>query len=157
MQQIILQSLIRQAKGSEQLGLLLVEEYSLLRQGRPDDVAGLEIIVQELIRQLVREREFMVRRLELAGMDTLANFMSSLPSQDAREYETWRAMIITHEQDSARQASINADLAMALWRQSGDLLQHLQQRVAPRERNTYTAKGTWHNRPATAALVSGRL
>lgn len=157
MHQIILQSLIRQAKGSEQLGRLLAEEYALLRQGKPDDVAGLEIIVQELIRQLVREREFMVRRLELAGMKTLTAFLASLEPQAAQECETWRAMIINHEQDSARQASINADLAMALWRQSGDLLTHLQRRIAPRERNTYTAKGTWQNRPTTATLVSGRL
>ena len=45
---------------------------------------------------------------------------------------------------------------MALWEQSGQLLSQFQKRVAPAERNTYTARGIWNNRPASAALVSGR-
>ena len=52
---------------------------------------------------------------------------------------------------------INADLAMALWKQSGVLLSHFRNQVAPRERNTYTAKGTWQDRTATATLVRGRM
>ncbi len=43
MQDIILGSLIRQAKGTELLCLLLREEYALLREGQPDQVAGLEM------------------------------------------------------------------------------------------------------------------
>ena len=70
MQDIILGSLIRQAKGTELLCLLLREEYALLREGQPDQVAGLEMGIQELIRQLVREREFLVSRLQLAALDT---------------------------------------------------------------------------------------
>ncbi len=157
MQQIILGSLIRQAKGTELLCLLLREEYALLREGRPDQVTGLEIVIQELIRQLVREREFLVRRLHLAGVAKLGIFLEGLNSGDQRIFETWRAMIITHEQESARQTTLNSSLAMALWEQSGILLKHFQDQVAPRDRNTYTAKGTWHNRTATATLVRGRM
>lgn len=157
MQDIILGSLIRQAKGTELLCLLLREEYALLREGQPDQVAGLEMGIQELIRQLVREREFLVSRLQLAALDKLGVLLDTLGPEDRRIFETWRAKIIAHEQDSSRQATINADLAMALWKQSGVLLSHFRNQVAPRERNTYTAKGTWQDRTATATLVRGRM
>jgi hypothetical protein len=75
MQQIILGSLIRQAKGTELLCQLLREEYSLLRAGEPDQVTGLEMCIQDLIRQLVREREFLTCRLQSAGMTNLAVFL----------------------------------------------------------------------------------
>ena len=157
MQQIILGSLIRQAKGTELLCQLLREEYSLLRAGAPDKVTGLEMCIQDLIRQLVREREALVHRLQSAGMTNLAVFLETLPAADRRIFETWRAKVIMHEQDSGQLASINADLAMALWKQSGVLLSHFQNQVAPRERNTYSAKGKWQDRTATATLVRGRL
>lgn len=157
MHQIILQSLIRQAKGSQLLCFLLREEYSLLRAGRPDDVAGLEIIVQELIRQLVREREFLLRRITVHGFDRLGMYAETLEGEDRRACEKWQATIIANEQESSRQSSVNAELAMALWKQSGVLLKEFHAKVAPRERNTYTAKGAWQTRPTTAALVRGRV
>lgn len=157
MHQTILASLIRQAKGTELLLSLLREEYALLRKGRPDEVAGLEMVIQELVRQLVREREFLIRVLERAGYGRLADFLSGLDPAERGEFEVWRARIIVHEQEGARQTSINSDLAMALWEQSGNLLRHFQSQVVPRERNTYTARGTWGNRPATATMVRGRL
>jgi hypothetical protein len=157
MRQITLQSLVRQAKGSELLCTLLQKEHVLLRQGQPDKVAGLEICIQDLIRQLVREREFLTRRLQAAGFDRLAAFLDGLGEAERRVFETWRARIIAGEQESGRQATVNADLAMALWKQSGALLSHFQNQVAPRERTTYTAKGRWQDRTATATLVRGRL
>ena len=157
MEQIVRASLIRQAKGTELLCQLLREEYGMLRGGQPDEVAGLEMVIQELIRQLVREREFLVRRLEAGGFPKLGAFLDGLRGDVRSECDSWRVLIITHEQKSARQTTINADLAMALWKQSGSLLNHFQGQVAPRERTTYTAKGIWRNRPATAGLVRGRL
>jgi hypothetical protein len=157
MNQIILHSLIRQAKGSELLCMLLQKEYALLREGRPDQVAGLEMAVQELIRQLVREREFLIRRLNVEGFSRLGEYVETLSEADQHDVQSWQEKITAHEQDSARQASVNADLAMALWEQSGLLLSRFQKQVAPTERNTYTARGTWNSRPTPAALVHGRL
>ena len=157
MQQIILASLIRQAKGTELLLSLLQEEYALLRQGQPEEVTGLEMIIQELVRQLVREREFLIRVLERAGRGRLAEYLSGLGPEERAPLETWQARIVAFEQESARQTNINANLAMALWEQSGNLLRHFQNKIVPRERNTYTARGTWGNRPATATMVRGRL
>lgn len=157
MDQIVLHSLIRQAKGSELLCMLLQKEYALLREGRPDQVAGFEMAVQELIRQLVREREFLIRRLNLEGFSRLGEYLDTLDEAARQAVHSWQEKITACEQDSARQASVNADLAMALWEQSGLLLSQFQKQVAPTERNTYTARGTWNSRPASAALVHGRL
>lgn len=157
MQQIILSDLIRQAKGTELLCQLLREEYALLRAGEPDRVAALEMSIQDLIRQLVRERETLTGRLRAADMPGLAVFLETLSPEDRLVFETWRARIVAHEQDSGQLASVNAELAMALWKQSGVLLRHFQEQVAPRQRTTYSAKGTWQDRATTATLVRGRL
>ena len=157
MQQNILASLIRQAKGTELLLSLLREEYALLRKGQPEEVTGLEMTIQELVRQLVREREFLIRVLDRAGRGRLTEYLSGLGLEERAPFETWRARIVAHEQESARQTNVNSNLAMALWEQSGNLLRHFQNQIAPRERNTYTARGTWGSRPATATMVSGRL
>lgn len=157
MQQIILASLIRQAKGTELLLSLLREEYALLRQGQPEEVTGLEMTIQELVRQLVREREFLIRVLDRAGRGRLVEYLSGLGADERAPFETWRARVVAHEQESARQTNINSNLAMALWEQSGNLLRHFQNQVTPKERNTYTSRGTWGNRPATATMVRGRL
>jgi hypothetical protein len=157
MQQTILASLIRQAKGTELLLSMLREEYALLRQGRPDEVTGLEMDIQELVRQLVREREFLIRVLDRAGRGRLSDFLAGLEPAERGEFEAWRGRAVAHEQESARQTSVNAELAMALWEQSGTLLRHFQNQIVPRERITYTARGTWGNRPATASVVRGRL
>lgn len=155
--QIIFGSLTRQTKGSQLLTVLLQEEYALLRAGKPDRVTALELTIQELIRQLVREREFLLRVLNANGFAKLRPYLDTLDAAANGPCEVLLAKLTDFEQASARQATINADLAMALWTQSGDLLRYFQNKVAPRERNTYTAKGTWHNRPTTAALVHGRL
>ena len=157
MRQITLGSLVRQARGTELLCQLLREEHALLRAGQPDAVAGLEMSIQELIRQLVRERESLADALQRAGFGKLGPFLEGLDEAERRVFETWRAKTIAGEQESARQATVNADLAMALWKQSGSLLSHFQNQVAPKERNTYTAKGTWRDRTATATLVRGRF
>ncbi len=157
MLQIISGSLTRQTKGSQLLTILLQEEYALLRASKPNQVTALELTIQELIRQLVREREFLLRILHAGGFPRLRPYLDTLDEATRASFEAMLAKLTDFEQSSARQATINADLAMALWTQSGELLRHFQNKVAPRERNTYTAKGTWYNRPTTAALVRGRL
>ncbi len=157
MQQIVLSSLIRQAKGAQLLNFLLQEEYSLLKTGKPQEVAGLEMTIQELIRQLVREREALQRRLAWEGMKKLTEYFATLEPEDQATFDSWHKKIINFEQTGARQASLNADLAMALWKQSGKLLAYLHKQVAPKEQNTYSAKGVWLNRPTRASLVHGRL
>ena len=93
----------------------------------------------------------------MEGFFRLAEYLDGLPGAARQAADAWVERIVLHEQESARQASVNAELAMALWEQSGQLLSQFQKRVAPTERNTYTARGIWNNRPASAALVNGRL
>ncbi|NLV95775.1 MAG: flagellar protein FlgN [Desulfovibrionales bacterium] len=157
MRDILYNSLKRQSKGTELLTFMLEEEYSLLRGGQPDAVAGLEISIQELVRQLVREREFLQKILAQAGYPSLAEYLATQSEDEQECFITLRDYLVDQEQASARQSTVNADLAMALWEQSGQLLSTFSSRIAPKERNTYTAKGTWHDRSTTASLVSGRL
>ena len=52
----IRENLARQEKAMGLLAGLLQEEFSLLREGKPQDVTGLEMSIQELIRQIAEER-----------------------------------------------------------------------------------------------------
>ena len=67
-------NLIRQQKGMELLRSLLEEEFSLLREGKTEDVVALEFSIHELLRQLAEERVAMraimqgTRVAEYAGM-----------------------------------------------------------------------------------------
>lgn len=157
MREIIFSSLYRQYQGTKLLTLMLEEEYSLLRGGQPDQVAGLEMSIQELVRQLVRERESMQKKLAHHGFSNLSDYSSKQSGEDQERLQQMLEQVIDQEQISARQSTINADLAMALWEQSGKLLSTFSERIAPKKRYTYTSKGTWNERNATAHLVSGRL
>ena len=157
MREILFTSLFRQHKGTELLTFMLEEEYSLLRSGQPDEVAGLEIGIQELVRQLVREREFMQKILAKDGFPTLSSYLATQLESDQQRFNELHKKVVDQEQVSAGQSAVNADLAMALWKQSGQLLSTFSNRIAPKERNTYTAKGMWHDRSATASLINGRL
>lgn len=157
MREIIFSSLYRQYQGTKLLTLMLEEEYTLLRGGQPDQVAGLEMSIQELVRQLVRERESMQKKLDRHGFSNLSDYSSKQSGEDQERLQQMLEQVIDQEQISARQSTINADLAMALWEQSGKLLSTFSERIAPKKRYTYTSKGTWNERNATAHLVSGRL
>jgi hypothetical protein len=59
----ILSSLNRQHRAFSLLGQLLDEELSLLRSALPQEVASLQFSIQELIRQIGGEREFIMSRM----------------------------------------------------------------------------------------------
>lgn len=154
---IVRESLTRQTRGTQLLVMLLEQEYALLRAGKPDQVAGIEIPIQELIRQLVREREFLLRMLKGHGFPRLKAYLGTLTEEERACCEQLIQAQTDLEQASARQATQNGELALALWKQSGQLLEQFQGRIAPREQTTYNAHGAWRSRPASPVLVSGRL
>jgi hypothetical protein len=61
------------------------------------------------------------------------------------------------EQECARKAAFNADIAQALMDQSASLLSYLQGQLSPVVRNTYASSGRWHELSAGSSLVSGRF
>jgi len=61
------------------------------------------------------------------------------------------------EQICARQASMNAELALALHDQSQALLDHIQDAVKPKNTNTYGKMGRYTQQRPEAVMLRGRL
>jgi hypothetical protein len=157
MEQLVVQSISRQAKGAQLLAMLLEEEHRLLRAGTPQAVAGVELMVQELVRQLAAERALVRRLLGGLGVERVGDLMAQMEEDSRAKCAEWLQALEAGEQKSARQSMINMDLAEALLAQTRGLLARIQRDVLPRESHVYTARGMWQRRAPDAALVHGRL
>ena len=157
MEQLVVQSIARQAKGAQLLAMLLEEEHRLLRAGTPQAVAGVELMVQELVRQLAAERALVRRLLGGLGVERVGDLMAQMEEGPRAKCQEWLQALEEGEQKSARQSMINMDLAEALLAQTRGLLARIQRDVLPRESHVYTARGMWQRRAPDAALVHGRL
>lgn len=147
-------NLVRQFKALELLEQLLEEEFSLLQQAQTDAVVSLEFSIHELLRQIAAERAEIksimqsTRLMEYAGM---------LPQDQGEEIMRLVTLIDAAEQRSARQASINTRISLALLDQSQELLTYLHENLKPAAPQTYGARGTFRNHRPQAALFSGRM
>lgn len=157
MEQLVVQSIARQAKGAQLLAMLLEEEHRLLCAGTPQAVAVVELMVQELVRQLAAERALVRRLLEHLGVGRVGEIMMQMEEGPREQCQKWLQALEEGEQKSARQSMINRDLAEALLVQTRGLLARIQRDVLPRESHVYTARGMWQRRAPDAALVRGRL
>lgn len=157
MEQLVVQSIARQAKGAQLLTMLLEEEHRLLRAGTPQAVAGVELMVQELVRQLAAERALVRWLLDRLGVGRVSELMVQMEDTSRQHCQKWLQALEDGEQKSARQSMINMDLAEALLEQTRGLLARIQRDVLPRESHVYTARGVWQRRVPDAALVHGRL
>jgi hypothetical protein len=88
---------------------------------------------------------------------TLQEYAGMLPEEDGAAVSRLCALIDALEQSSARQASRNAELSLALLDQSQALLSCLYEQITPRRQNTYGAGGKYREERPAAALISGRL
>ena len=70
--------------------------------------------------------------------------------------ELWQ-QIDDCEQHCSRQASINAELSLALLYQSKNVLTYLHKRIQPQTASTYGRSGDFLHKRPDAALISGRL
>jgi alpha-D-ribose 1-methylphosphonate 5-triphosphate synthase subunit PhnG len=150
----ILGNLTRQFKALELLQSLLEEEYGLLQHRDTDAVTGLEFSIHQLLRQITLERLEMKKIMQGA---TLQEYAGMLPEEDGAAVSRLCALIDALEQSSARQASRNAELSLALLDQSQALLSCLYEQITPRRQNTYGAGGKYREERPAAALISGRL
>jgi FlgN protein. len=147
-------NLVRQKKALELLEQLLAEEFSLLRQSKTEEVVSLEFSIHELLRQIAAERTEIkaimqnTRLMEYAGL---------LPPEQGDALMKLVKGIDDAEQRSSRQASLNTRISLALLDQSQELLNYLQENVAPKSTTTYGARGTYRNHRPQAALISGRM
>lgn len=152
---IIIGSLDRQAKGLHLLNQLLDEEFSLLMNRQTDAIMSLEFSIHELVRQLANEK-LLVRRM-LGGGKILD--YAEMQAEENRKIEVrnlWQE-IDNFEQYCSRQASINAELSLALLDQSKDVLTYLHKRIQPQTPSTYDCCGGFVQKRPDAALISGRM
>lgn len=147
-------NLNRQMKGMELLLSLLEEEFALLQENKTEEVVALEFSVHELLRQLASER-----------MEIKSIMQGTRSSEYAAMLDPEQGSVITAllegidkaEQKSARQASHNTRLSLALLDQSQELLDYLHGQVTPKPAVVYGARGAYRNHRPQAALFSGRL
>ncbi|GAU09623.1 flagellar protein FlgN [Desulfoplanes formicivorans] len=159
MQKVIIQSLARQAKGLVLLGSLLDQELRLLKTNAPQAVAGLEFSIQELLRQIASEKAWVASCMRAMGVEAvhLTDVMDLFAHDERVRLEELLAAIDKYQQECARKAAMNADIAKALQDQSNSLLSFFRDQVMPTSQHTYSSHGRWSARTRTATLISGRL
>ena len=146
-------NLIRQKKGMELLCELLEEEFSLLQEQKTEEVVALEFSIHELLRQLAEERV----GIKTVMQDTrMAEYADLLEAERCAEIKALLKDIDNAEQNSAKQASHNTRLSLALLDQSQGLLDYLHDQVAPKPQAPYGGKKAFRARRTIPALLSGR-
>ncbi len=159
MKRRILDSLNRQKNALGLLATLLAEEFSYLRQGNPQAVSGIELSVQDLLRQITSERVEMKSLVQVVspGAARLTTFVQTLPEAERPEVMALLEELDRREQNCATLAAKNFELALALHDQSRKLLTFLHGKLNPEQKETYTAQGKFPKAKRGAAILQGRL
>ena len=148
------QNLNRQEKALEVLKSLLAEEFSELCNRKPETITALEFSIHELMRQIANERTALKSSL---GGQRLRDVLPMLSEEEQGNLNDLLARIEVLEKHCSRQASMNAELAMALHDQSQALLNHIQTQIQPRNNATYGKTGAYTQSRPEAVLIHGRL
>jgi len=149
----------RQEKGLEVLSSLLAEEFSQLTSRDPQSVTRTEFSIHELLRQLAVERvelRTFVREMEPAA-ERLTEVLDGLDPDEARDVREVLALVDLKEQAAAVQTEKNARMAYALALQGRTLLEFIQKRITPENKDTYSSSGRFRKPGTQGALLSGRL
>lgn len=159
MLKLIKENLYRQSKAVALLFTLLEEEFSRLTNRKPQSVTQIELIIQELMRQIAAERmslKGLIRKIEPTAA-RLGEIMPALDQNFRSELEALLREIDGMEQRCAVQATKNQQLAQALLEQSRSLLGFLHKEIQPKNENVYSARGRYENSTPQASLINGRL
>lgn len=154
------ENLSRQEKAMLLLHLLLQEEYSRLKDRDSRGVSPLELSIQELMRQIMRERESLLRMVgKLSGgkASRMRQLVPLLAEEPAAEITAMLKRLDDEEQRCARQAARNRQLALALFEQSSKLLNFMHSKLKPVRVEGYSARGRYASRPGETRLVRGTL
>ncbi|MGE4469506.1 MAG: flagellar export chaperone FlgN [Desulfovibrio sp.] len=160
MTQRLKENLSRQGKAMLLLHMLLEEEFSRLQKRDSRGVTPMELSIQELMRQLVVEREELSRQVAAASggqARRMRELLPLLPAEDAVEIEGQLRGLDQQEQRCARQAAQNQELALALFEQSSKLLDYMHSKIKPTKVQGYGANGRYASRPGESHLVRGTL
>ncbi|WP_415718509.1 flagellar export chaperone FlgN [Maridesulfovibrio sp.] len=156
---LIQANLDRQSKAVLLLSMLLQEEFSLLMNKDPQGVTGVELVIQELMRQISAERMSMrsfVQKIDPSAK-RLGQVLSAIEDSQRKEIEQLLGKIDEFEQKCGVQATKNHQLAQALLEQSSSMLEFLHKEITPKQQNVYSSRGRYFNPKPQATLVNGRL
>ena len=154
MYQRIHDTLHRQRQALRLLCDLLGEEYQLLLSRDTAAVVALEFSIHELIRQLAGEKMSIIR---LLNGGKVMDYAELLPQEQGDALRVLFEDIDATEQAGSRQASLNAELSLALLDQSQRTMQELHNHVMPRTAQTYGRRGSMDSARPQASIISGRL
>jgi len=158
--QRIANSLFRQYRGLELLYALLGEEYSqMLEKDDSEELATHELSIQELLRQLVREKEeihFCVGSLS-APENKVTDILHLFPEKDREELSEILEDLSRLEERCNKQAEVNADIAMALVEQSNNILEYFNKQLWPEQGDVYSKNAKWQHFNSNAAILQGKL
>ncbi|MDY7001584.1 MAG: flagellar export chaperone FlgN [Thermodesulfobacteriota bacterium] len=152
-------NLRRQEKGLEVLFSLLEEEFSQLTGRNPQAVTKTEFSIHELIRQLAAERlelRAFVREMAPSG-EKLTDILDGFDEAEAKDVREVLAYVDAKEQAVAVQAEKNARMAYALAIQGRNMLDFIQKKIIPDNKDTYSSSGRFRKPGTQGALLSGRL
>ena len=148
----------RQKLALELLLLLLQEEYSALMNNQPDKVSSLEFSVQELVRQLTREKEEVISAVQGAGFDGLGDYISGMEPENRQKHLDLMHALQEEEKKMALQAVKNASMAQALYEQSSALAREFIEQATPRQPSNYSSNGRrYSDFSREGGLYRGRL
>lgn len=156
---LIQENLDRQSKAVLLLSMLLKEEFSLLMNKDPQGVTRVELVIQELMRQISSERmsiRSFVQKIDSSAM-RLGQVLPAIADQQREVIEKLLEKIDGLEQKCAVQATKNHQLAQALLDQSSSMLDFLHREITPKQQNVYSARGRYAKTAPEASLISGRL
>ncbi|MFP4455354.1 MAG: flagellar export chaperone FlgN [Desulfonatronovibrio sp.] len=150
--------LMRQKQAMGLLISLLEEEYSALANNYSREVSSLEFSIQELIRQLMDEKEAIRLILEKNSFAGLEDYIESLDQGEVLIIQEILEDLKSLEEVCSVQAAKNNVIASALAEQSAGLVKFLYDQITPREENVYSARGRWHDHGSkSTGLVRGML
>lgn len=151
----IIASLNRQDKALGVLFDLLEEEYELLMKRDTGAIAVNEFSIQELIKQLLHEKNTVIRAL---GGIRASQYAETLPEEQGKPLMDLLASIDKGEQNTSRNASRNAQLCLALLDQNTRNLNKFTEHAVPKTSFVYGRRGAMRTVARTeAAFVTGRL
>ena len=156
---LIQENLDRQSKAVLLLSMLLQEEFSLLMSKDPHGVTRVELVIQELMRQISAERlslRSFVQKIDPSA-HRLSEILPAISDEMRASIEKILAKMDDLEQQCGVQATKNHQLAQALLEQSSSMLDFLHREITPKNQNVYSARGRYATTAPEASLINGRL
>ncbi|MFP4168555.1 MAG: flagellar export chaperone FlgN [Desulfonatronovibrionaceae bacterium] len=147
--------LFRLKKGFSLLHTLMQEEFSALKEHDPKKIAAVELSVQDLLQQLMREKQLLSKNIRESGFFSLELWLRE--HQGQKEIKRLWDEAREEEQKAATQASKNNSLARALAEQSAALLGFFYEQVCVEQGDMYSSQARFSRRRREAGLVRGRL